>query len=76
LIHSMKRGGLPEILTNFAGTMLNNRSTMLRFDDHISEAITLDNGIGQRDTISMALYQFYNTDILEIPSGPFKLAEV
>jgi hypothetical protein len=40
---------------------------MLRFDDYISMPIELDNGIGQGDPLSMALYQFYNADLMEIP---------
>jgi hypothetical protein len=30
--------------------------------------IELNNGIGQGDPLSMALYQFYNADLVEIPS--------
>jgi hypothetical protein len=75
LLHSMKKRGLPEKLINFAGLMLENRCTTLCFDDHTSEAITLDNGIRQGDPLSMALYQYYNTDILEIPSSPQESVE-
>ena len=75
LLHNMRKRRLPEDITNFAGTMLSGRSTMLRFDDHTSETILLDNGIGQGDPLSMALYQFYNTDILDIPNGPQESAE-
>ena len=35
----------------------------------------LDNGIGQGDPLSMALYQYYNADILEIPGKPQESAE-
>lgn len=42
----------------------------LRFDNHTSEKILLENRIGQGDPLSMALYQYYNTDILDIPSAP------
>ena len=48
--------------------MLVDRTTFLKFDDHTSEAIQIDNGIGQGDPLSMVLYQFYNADILDIPS--------
>ena len=75
LLHSMRKRGLPEALIRFAGTMLDNRSTTLRFDDHTSNTIALNNGIGQGDPLSMALYQFYNADILEIPRAPYESAE-
>ena len=55
--------------------MLENRCTTLRFDDHTSETLMLDNGIGQGDPLSMALYQYYNADILEIPNKPQETAE-
>ena len=75
LLHSMKKRQLPEKLITFAGLMLRNQRTTLRFDDHISDAINLDNGIGQGDLLSMALYQYYNADILKIPHSPQELAE-
>lgn len=75
LLHNMRKRGLPGPLVDFAGNMLEDRRTTLRFDDHTSEEIPLNNGIGQGDPLSMALYQFYNADILEIPSAPNELAE-
>ena len=54
--------------------MLINRETRLRFDDHMSEAIPISNGIRQGDLLSMGLYQFYNTDLLDILSEPNQLA--
>ena len=75
LLHNMKKRGLPGPLVDFAGSMLENRKTTLRFDDHTSEEILLDNGIGQGDPLSMALYQYYNADILEIPSAPQESAK-
>ena len=75
LEHSMRKRGLPETLIKFAELMLKNCSTILRFDNHTSEPILLDNGIGQGDPLSMALYQYYNADILEIPNRPQESAE-
>jgi hypothetical protein len=75
LLHNMRKRGLPDTLTNFAGVMLRNRSTVLKFDDHTSQIIPLDNGIGQGDPLSMALYQYYNADILDIPNSPHESAE-
>jgi hypothetical protein len=50
--------------------MLRDRTTYLKFDDYTSEAIKIDNGIGQGDPLSMVLYQYYNADILDITSHP------
>ena len=75
LIHSMKKWGLSDMITNFAGTMLSNQSTVLCFDDYISREIELGNRIGQGDPLSMALYQYYNTDILKISCKSNKSAE-
>ena len=50
--------------------MLRDRTTYLKFDNYTSKAIKIDNGIGQGDPLSMVLYQYYNTDILEITSQP------
>ena len=75
LLHSMQKRGLPEILIKFAGSMLKDWSTILRFDDHISDPIDLDNGIGQGDPLSMALYQYYNADILDNPRDSCESAE-
>src|SRR5260370_15093499 len=48
--------------------MLVGRTMFLKFDDHTSGAIQISNGIGQGEPLSMVLYQFYNADILDIPS--------
>ena len=74
LLH-MKKRHLPTALIRFAGLMLENHCTILCFDNHTSDTINLDNRIGQGDPLSMALYQFYNVDILEIPNKPQETAE-
>ena len=47
----------------------------LQFNDHSSEVIALNNGIGQKDPLFMALSQYYNADILNIPRYKHELAE-
>ena len=49
--------------------MLQGRTTNLRFDNHISKPIHINNGIGQGDLLSMVLYQYYNADLLDIPEA-------
>lgn len=67
LIHNLHKRRIPSRHANFISGMLEGRTTFLRFDNHISSTIKLDNGIGQGDPLSMVLYQFYNADILDIP---------
>jgi hypothetical protein len=54
--------------------MLTNRETRLRFNDHTSNPIIINNGIGQGDPLSMELYQYYNANLLNIPADPNQLA--
>ena len=67
LVHNLRRRQIPCRYTNFITGMLEGRTTFLRFDDHTSEAILINNGIGQGDPLSMLLYQYYNADLLDIP---------
>jgi len=48
--------------------------TTLKFDDHILIPIPIDNRIGQGNPTSMALYQFYNANLLEIPNAKHESA--
>ncbi|KAF8273376.1 hypothetical protein EI94DRAFT_1542368, partial [Lactarius quietus] len=55
--------------------MLCNMTMTLHLNVHTLDPIALDNRIGQGDPLSMALYQYYNMDILDIPRRPCKLVE-
>jgi exonuclease III len=68
LVHNLKSRRVPKAIVKFVANMLKNRSTTLRFDDHTSRPIEINNGIGQGDPLSMILYQFYNADLVEIPN--------
>ena len=67
LIHNLKKRGIPKSMVTFVERMLTNRRTKIKFDDHISDHIEINNGIGQGDPLSMLLYILYNADLLEIP---------
>jgi ribonuclease HI len=67
LMHNLKTRRVPTKLIRYIANMLRDRTTTLRFDDHISRPIEINNGIGQGDPLSMALYQFYNADLVEFP---------
>ena len=69
LLQNLTKRKIPRALISFIANMLKDRTTVLKFDGYISETITLNNGIGQGDPLSMALYQFYNADLLDIPEG-------
>jgi len=69
LVHNLRKRRIPGKYINFIERMLNDRSTSLKFNGYISEPLAIDNGIGQGDPLSMVLYQFYNADLLDIPSG-------
>ena len=66
LIHNLKTRQVPRKIVTYIANMLHDRSTTLCFDDYVSSAIAINNGIGQGDPLSMALYQFYNADLIKI----------
>jgi hypothetical protein len=68
LAHNLWKRRIPQRYVEFIKHMLEGRTTFLKFNDHTSEAIDIDNGVGQGDPLSMVLYQFYNADILDILS--------
>ncbi|KAI0057650.1 hypothetical protein BV25DRAFT_1812092, partial [Artomyces pyxidatus] len=70
----MRSRRVPAALISFVERMLVGRRTHLRFDDYLSEAIAIENGIGQGDPLSMVLYLYYNADLLDIARGRGELA--
>jgi ribonuclease HI/endonuclease/exonuclease/phosphatase family metal-dependent hydrolase len=70
LIHNLKRRRVPTAIVNFVEKLLHNRKTRLKFDDYISDIISITNGIGQGDPLSMLLYILYNADLLDLPDNP------
>ena len=74
LIVNMVRRRVPKKFVKFMENMLWGRTTKLKFDDHESGQIAIDNGIGQGDPLSMALYQYYNANLLDIPAAPNEAA--
>ena len=74
LIVNMVRRRVPKKIVKFVENMLRGRTTKLKFDDHESGQIAIDNGIGQGDPLSMVLYQYYNADLLDIPAAPNEAA--
>ena len=74
LIANLTKRRVPTAIVQFVNNMLTGRKTRLKFDDHESEYIQIDNGIGQGDPLSMILYQYYNADLLDVPNSPSEFA--
>ena len=70
LIHNLKKRRIPTAIVRFVEQLLHNRKTRLKFDDYVSEIISVTNRIGQGDPLSMLLYILYNADLLELPDDP------
>ena len=66
LLHNMRKRRVPSQIVKFIERLLNGRTTRLKFDDYISAPITIDNGVGQGDPISLPSFNFYNADLLEL----------
>ena len=69
LVHNLKRRRIPSAIVRFVKLLLIGRKTRLKFDDYVSEAIDITNGIGQGDPLSMLLYTIYNADLLDLPDN-------
>ena len=67
LIDNLRKRGIPAKYAKFVQNMLKNHGTTLKFDRYVMDRIPIDNGIGQSNPLSMVLYQYYNTDLLDIP---------
>ncbi|KAE9401737.1 hypothetical protein BT96DRAFT_817561, partial [Gymnopus androsaceus JB14] len=62
----MRKRRVPERLVLAVSLVLKNRKTRIHFGDFLSEPISLTNGIGQGDPLSMIAYLFYNADFFDI----------
>lgn len=74
LVHNLMTRKVPTKIVKFIQNLLKEKSTVLKFDNFVSEKIVLDNGIRQWDPLSMILYQYYNVNILDVPSRVHELA--
>ena len=66
LLLNMKSQGVPTGYVKLIDRMLTNRSTRLKFDDFTSDPISILNGTTQGCPLSMLLYAFYNTPLIEV----------
>ena len=63
----MVRLGYPTQVINYFEAVLDNCHTVLFFDGYVSEAINVDNSIGQGEPSSMILYLIYSHALVGIP---------
>jgi len=70
LEHNLRKCQVPSKIIKFICKMLHGRVTTLKFNGYMSEPINIDNGIGQGNPLSMGMYQYYNTDLIDILSEP------
>jgi hypothetical protein len=74
LLHNMKMRRVPKCFTDIVSLSLTGRTTVLKFDDFISDPIPLLNGTTQGDPSSMNYYAFHNALLIEIAIGDNKLS--
>jgi hypothetical protein len=56
----------PKKLAEFVQFSMSDGSTVLKFDDFLSQPIPIDNGIGQGDPPSMPYYTVFNAGLVAV----------
>ena len=74
LIHNMCMRRVPSCFINIVAASLTGRTTHLKFDDHLSEALQLNNGTTQGDPSSMLYYSFYNAPLIKVAASDNELS--
>lgn len=65
LFHNLRMHGVPQEYVEWLRTKLNGRCTQLRFDDFTSDTFEILSGIDQGCPLSVILYAFYNSDLID-----------
>ena len=66
-LYNLRKKRMPNVIVRWVESFLSERSTNLRFNRMDLNKISIEAGVPQRSRISLILYLFYNTDLLEIP---------
>lgn len=69
LLHNMCSRCVSTPYIKLFDRMLSERQTILKFNDFLSDPISVTNGTTQGCPLSMLLYVFYNADLIEITWG-------
>ena len=72
LLHNMRSRRVPTPHIKLFDRMLSERQTILKFNDFLSNPISVTNGTTQGCPLSMLLYAFYNADLIKIAQGKNK----
>ena len=67
LIHNMRKRGIPQEYTEWMKQQLENRKTLLSFNDYQTAFFTVINSLDQGNPFSGICYLLYNADLLKIP---------
>ena len=68
LIHNMRKRKIPQRITNWVKSLLENRTTTVTVGNRRSTVIEISTGIPQGSPISPILFLFFNADLLDICS--------
>ena len=74
LLHNMRDCKIPGNYLAFIESMLTHRRTWLKFNDFILGPISINNGTTQGCPLSMILYAFYNTPLIEVATLKHELS--
>lgn len=65
LYHNLRARGVPKEYVDWLRVKLSGRKTRLNFDDYTSELFDISSGIDQGCPLSVILYAFYNSDLID-----------
>ncbi len=65
LFHNLRMRGVPAEYVDWLRVKLEHRRTQLKFDDYVSDVFEILSGIDQGCPLSVILYAFYNSDLID-----------
>ncbi len=65
LFHNLRTRGVPREYVDWLRVKLDGRRTQLKFDDYTSDTFEILSGIDQGCPLSVILYAFYNSDLID-----------
>lgn len=68
LAENMRKIGVPKAYVLWMLAKLDGRTTCLAFDDYLSDALPVSNGIDQGCPLSVIFYLLYNSPLIRIPT--------
>ena len=65
VLHSLRARRVPEWIVRYIKSFLSERTTTIKFGEHISEPIAVKSGIPQGSTLSPILFLFFAAELIE-----------